>query len=316
MDISVVVPLYNEVESLPELTSWISRVMDDNNYTYEIILVDDGSKDGSWDMIVKLKESDPFIKAVKFRRNYGKSAALNIGFEAAKGDVVITMDADLQDSPDEIPVLYRRITEDRYDLISGWKAKRYDPLTKTIPTKLFNAATRKMSGIDNLHDFNCGLKAYRKTVVKNIEVYGEMHRYIPVIAKWAGFTKIGEQVVEHRARKYGKTKFGWTRFINGFLDLLSIFFVGKFGKRPMHFFGAMGTLSFFTGIIIAIWMLSEKLYLIAHHLPYRDVTANPLFYIALVAIILGSQLFLTGFVAELVSRNSNDRNNYQIEETI
>ncbi|MES2268465.1 MAG: glycosyltransferase family 2 protein [Bacteroidota bacterium] len=316
MDISVVVPLYDEVESLPELTSWISRVMADNNYTYEIILVDDGSKDGSWDMIVKLKENNPFIKAFKFRRNYGKSAALNIGFEAAKGDVVITMDADLQDSPDEIPVLYRRIAEDKYDLISGWKAKRYDPLTKTIPTKLFNAATRKMSGINNLHDFNCGLKAYRKTVVKNIEVYGEMHRYIPVIAKWAGFTKIGEQVVEHRARKYGKTKFGWTRFINGFLDLLSIFFVGKFGKRPMHFFGAMGTLSFFAGIVITIWMLSEKLYLIAHHLPYRDVTENPLFYIALVAILLGSQLFLTGFVAELVSRNSHDRNNYQIEDTI
>ncbi|MEB0260409.1 MULTISPECIES: glycosyltransferase family 2 protein [unclassified Mucilaginibacter] len=316
MDISVVVPLYDEVESLPELTSWISRVMADNNYTYEIILVDDGSKDGSWDMIVKLKENNPFIKAFKFRRNYGKSAALNIGFEAAHGDVVITMDADLQDSPDEIPVLYRRITEDKYDLVSGWKAKRYDPLTKTIPTKLFNAATRKMSGIDNLHDFNCGLKAYRKAVVKNIEVYGEMHRYIPVIAKWAGFTKIGEQVVEHRARKYGKTKFGWTRFINGFLDLLSIFFVGKFGKRPMHFFGAMGTLSFFAGIVITIWMLSEKLYLIAHKLPYRNVTENPLFYIALVAMILGSQLFLTGFVAELVSRNSHDRNNYQIEDTI
>ncbi len=290
--------------------------MADNNYTYEIILVDDGSKDGSWDMIVKLKENNPFIKAFKFRRNYGKSAALNIGFEAAHGDVVITMDADLQDSPDEIPVLYRRITEDKYDLVSGWKAKRYDPLTKTIPTKLFNAATRKMSGIDNLHDFNCGLKAYRKAVVKNIEVYGEMHRYIPVIAKWAGFTKIGEQVVEHRARKYGKTKFGWTRFINGFLDLLSIFFVGKFGKRPMHFFGAMGTLSFFAGIVITIWMLSEKLYLIAHKLPYRNVTENPLFYIALVAMILGSQLFLTGFVAELVSRNSHDRNNYQIEDTI
>ncbi|MCO5934787.1 glycosyltransferase family 2 protein [Mucilaginibacter sp. RB4R14] len=316
MDISVVIPLYDEVESLPELTSWISRVMADNNYTYEIILVDDGSKDGSWDMIVKLKANSPFIKAFKFRRNYGKSAALNIGFEAAHGDVVITMDADLQDSPDEIPVLYRRITEDKYDLVSGWKAKRYDPLTKTIPTKLFNAATRKMSGIDNLHDFNCGLKAYRKAVVKNIEVYGEMHRYIPVIAKWAGFTKIGEQVVEHRARKYGKTKFGWTRFINGFLDLLSIFFVGKFGKRPMHFFGAMGTLSFFAGIVITIWMLSEKLYLIAHKLPYRNVTENPLFYIALVAMILGSQLFLTGFVAELVSRNSHDRNNYQIEDTI
>ncbi|MDB5129949.1 glycosyltransferase family 2 protein [Mucilaginibacter sp.] len=316
MDISVVVPLYNEVESLPELTSWISRVMDENRFTYEIILVDDGSKDGSWDMIMKLKENNPFIKGFKFRRNYGKSAALNIGFEAAKGGVVITMDADLQDSPDEIPVLYRRITEDKYDLISGWKAKRYDPLTKTIPTKLFNSATRKMSGINNLHDFNCGLKAYRNTVVKNIEVYGEMHRYIPVLAKWAGFTKIGEQVVEHRARKYGKTKFGWSRFINGFLDLLSIFFVGKFGKRPMHFFGAMGTLSFFAGIIITIYLVSEKLYDLAHHIVPRQPTDNPLFYFALVAILLGSQLFLTGFVAELVARSAPERNRYQIEETI
>jgi glycosyltransferase involved in cell wall biosynthesis len=316
MDISVVVPLYNEVESLPELTSWISRVMDENRFTYEIILVDDGSTDGSWDMIMKLKENNPFIKGFKFRRNYGKSAALNIGFEAAKGRVVITMDADLQDSPDEIPVLYRRITEDKYDLISGWKAKRYDPLTKTIPTKLFNSATRKMSGINNLHDFNCGLKAYRNTVVKNIEVYGEMHRYIPVLAKWAGFTKIGEQVVEHRARKYGKTKFGWSRFINGFLDLLSIFFVGKFGKRPMHFFGAMGTLSFFAGIIIAIYLVSEKLYDLAHHIVPRQPTDNPLFYFALVAILLGSQLFLTGFVAELVARSAPERNRYQIEETV
>ena len=316
MDISVVVPLYNEVESLPELTSWISRVMDENRFTYEIILVDDGSTDGSWDMIMKLKENNLFIKGFKFRRNYGKSAALNIGFEAAKGKVVITMDADLQDSPDEIPVLYRRITEDKYDLISGWKAKRYDPLTKTIPTKLFNSATRKMSGINNLHDFNCGLKAYRNTVVKNIEVYGEMHRYIPVLAKWAGFTKIGEQVVEHRARKYGKTKFGWTRFINGFLDLLSIFFVGKFGKRPMHFFGAMGTLSFFAGIIIAIYLISEKLYDLAHHIVPRQPTDNPLFYFALVAILLGSQLFLTGFVAELVARSAPERNRYQIEETV
>ncbi|TSD66576.1 glycosyltransferase family 2 protein [Inquilinus sp. KBS0705] len=316
MDISVVVPLYDEVESLPELTTWISKVMSDNNYTYEIILVDDGSKDGSWDMILKLKESNPFIKGFKFRRNYGKSAALNTGFEAAKGDVVITMDADLQDSPDEIPGLYNRITQDKYDLISGWKAKRYDPLTKTIPTKLFNSATRKMSGIHNLHDFNCGLKAYRKTVVKNIEVYGEMHRYIPVLAKWAGFTKIGEQVVEHRPRKYGKTKFGWSRFINGFLDLLSIFFVGKFGKRPMHFFGMMGTLSFLTGMILAIWLIAEKLYNLAHHIVARQPTDNPLFYFALVAIILGSQLFLTGFVAELVARSAPERNKYQIEETV
>ena len=317
MDISVVVPLYDEVESLPELTSWISRVMDENKYTYEIILVDDGSKDGSWEMIRKLQLNNPHIKGIRFRRNYGKSAALNTGFEAVKVEVVITMDADLQDSPDEIPALYRRITEDKYDLVSGWKAKRYDPLSKTIPTKFFNAATRKMSGIDNLHDFNCGLKAYRKAVVKNIEVYGEMHRYIPVIAKWAGFTKIGEQVVEHRARKYGKTKFGMSRFVNGFLDLLSIFFVGKFGKRPMHFFGTMGTLSFLAGTFIAIWLIFDKLYALAHAEKHiRDVTAQPLFYIALVAIILGSQLFLTGFVAELVSRSSGDRNNYQVEEVI
>lgn len=316
MDISVVVPLYDEVESLPELTSWISKVMAENRYSYEIILVDDGSRDGSWEMILKLKEGNPHIRGIKFRRNYGKSAALNMGFEATKGDVVITMDADLQDSPDEIPGLYRRITDDKYDLVSGWKAKRFDPLSKTIPTKLFNAATRKMSGIDNLHDFNCGLKAYRKAVVKNIEVYGEMHRYIPVLAKWAGFTKIGEQVVEHRARKYGKTKFGMSRFVNGFLDLLSIFFVGKFGKRPMHFFGMMGTISFLTGLFIAIWIISEKLYLIAHNQHYRDITDNPLFYLALVAIILGSQLFLTGFVAELVSRNAPERNKYQIEDSI
>jgi glycosyltransferase involved in cell wall biosynthesis len=316
MDISVVVPLYDEVESLPELTSWISKVMAENRYSYEIILVDDGSKDGSWDMILKLKEGNPHIRGIKFRRNYGKSAALNTGFEATKGDVVITMDADLQDSPDEIPGLYRRITDDKYDLVSGWKAKRFDPLSKTIPTKLFNAATRKMSGIDNLHDFNCGLKAYRKAVVKNIEVYGEMHRYIPVLAKWAGFTKIGEQVVEHRARKYGKTKFGMSRFVNGFLDLLSIFFVGKFGKRPMHFFGMMGTLSFLTGLILAIWLIVDKLRDLAHHIVPRQPTDNPLFYFALVAIILGSQLFLTGFVAELVSRNAPERNKYQIEDSI
>jgi glycosyltransferase involved in cell wall biosynthesis len=322
MDISVVIPLYDEVESLPELTSWIARVMDENRFTYEVILVDDGSTDGSWDMILKLKENNPFIRGIKFRRNYGKSAALNTGFEAAKGNIIITMDADLQDSPDEIPNLYRRIVEDKYDLISGWKAKRYDPLSKTIPTKLFNAATRKMSGIPNLHDFNCGLKAYRSAVVKNIEVYGEMHRYIPVLAKWAGFVKIGEQVVEHRPRKYGKTKFGMARFVNGFLDLLSIFFVGKFGKRPMHFFGAMGTLSFFAGFISMVWVIAEKQYTIYQngkyhlHIQYREVTQQPLFYIALVAVIIGFQLFLTGFVAELVSRSAHERNKYQIEEVI
>jgi len=316
MDISVVVPLYNEVESLPELTSWISRVMDENRFTYEILLVDDGSKDGSWEMIKKLRENNPFIRGIKFRRNYGKSAALNTGFEAANGDVVITMDADLQDSPDEIPELYRRIMVEDYDLVSGWKAKRHDPLSKTIPTKFFNFATRRMSGIHNLHDFNCGLKAYKHKVVKNIEVYGEMHRYIPVIAKWAGFTKIGEQIVEHRARKYGKTKFGMSRFINGFLDLLSIFFVGKFGKRPMHFFGSMGVLSFLTGTIITIWIVIDKLHAIAKGLRYRDITSQPLFYIALVAVILGSQLFLTGFVAELVARSASERNNYQVEEIL
>ena len=316
MDISVVVPLFNEVESLPELTAWIARVMEANRFTYEVILIDDGSSDGSWEAICDLHQQNQRIRGIKFRRNYGKSAALNNGFEAAQGNVIITMDADLQDSPDEIPELYRRIVEEKYDLISGWKAKRYDPLTKTIPTRLFNAATRSMSGINNLHDFNCGLKAYRKAVVKNIEVYGEMHRYIPVIAKWAGFTKIGEQVVEHRARKYGTTKFGMSRFITGFLDLLSIFFVGKFGKRPMHFFGSMGVLSFFIGLVMAVWILAEKLIHIAHNEKYRNATDQPLFYLALVAIIVGFQLFLTGFVAELVSRNAPERNNYQVEEKI
>ncbi len=317
MDISVVVPAYNEVESLPELTAWIKNVMHQNQLSYEVILVDDGSSDGSWEKIEELKSKDSAIKGIKFRRNYGKSAALNVGFASADGDVVITMDADLQDSPDEIPELFRRIKEEKLDLISGWKKKRYDPITKTIPTKFFNAATRSMSGIHTLHDFNCGLKAYRKEVVKNIEVYGEMHRYIPVIAKWAGFNKIEEQVVEHRARKYGTTKFGFSRFINGFLDLLSIFFVGKFGKRPMHFFGSMGVLSFLLGTIMALWIIGEKLYDIAYHIKIqREVTEQPLFYIALVAVILGSQLFLTGFVAELVSRSSSNRNLYQIEKEI
>jgi glycosyltransferase involved in cell wall biosynthesis len=322
MDISVVVPLYNEVESLPELTSWIAKVMAANRFTYEIILVDDGSNDGSWEMIHKLSDGNHYIKGIRFRRNYGKSAALNTGFAKAEGNVVITMDADLQDSPEEIPELYRRITEEKYDLVSGWKAKRHDPLSKTIPTKLFNKVTRSMSGIHNLHDFNCGLKAYRKTVIKNIEVYGEMHRYIPVLAKWAGFTKIGEQVVEHFPRKYGTTKFGFSRFINGFLDLLSIFFVGKFAKRPMHFFGTIGVLSFLVGFVSIVWIISEKLIIIAHNAhsvikeEYRDATEQPLFYIALAAIIIGFQLFLTGFVSELVSRNGTDRNKYQIDETI
>lgn len=315
MDISVVVPLYNEDESLPELISWIDKVMVSNNFSYEVVLVDDGSTDKSWAVIEQLKENFPSVKAIKFRRNYGKSAALNVAFEVTQGDVVITMDADLQDSPDEIPELYRRVKEEGYDIISGWKKKRYDPITKTIPTKLFNAATRKMSGIE-LNDFNCGLKAYRSDVVKTIEVYGEMHRYIPVIAKWAGFSKIGEQVVEHRARKYGTTKFGMSRFINGFLDLLSIFFVGKFGKRPMHFFGSLGVLSFFIGIIMAIYVIVEKEVLIWKHLPYRDTTDQPLFYLALVAIIVGSQMFLAGFIAELVGRNATERNRYLIEKEI
>lgn len=314
MDISIVIPLYNEEESLPELINWIDEVMRKHIFSYETILVDDGSTDTSWQVITDLKKRFSSIKGIKFRRNYGKSAALNVGFEAAQGEVVITMDADLQDSPDEIPELYRKIKEEGYDIVSGWKKKRYDPITKTIPTKLFNAATRKMSGI-KLNDFNCGLKAYRKDVVKTIEVYGEMHRYIPVIAKWAGFTKIGEQVVEHRARKYGITKFGLSRFINGFLDLLSIFFVGKFGKRPMHFFGSLGVLSFILGTLMAFWIIGEKLYYIAIHSPYkREITDQPLFYIALVAILLGSQLFLTGFVAELVTRNAPERNQYLIEK--
>ena len=317
MDISVVVPLLNESESLPELTNWISRVMEANGFSYEIILVDDGSNDGSWEVIEDLKNQFPVIVGIKFRRNYGKSAALSVGFEASQGNVVITMDADLQDSPDEIPELYRKITEEKYDLVSGWKQKRHDPLTKTIPTKLFNLVTRRMSGIHNLHDFNCGLKSYRKEVVKSIEVYGEMHRYIPVIAKWAGFNKIGEQIVEHHPRKYGTTKFGLSRFVNGFLDLLSIFFVGKFSKRPMHFFGTMGALSFLTGTAIAVWIIGVKLYHIAAHVRYsREVVEQPLFYISLVAIIVGFQLFLTGFIAELVSRNSPERNSYQIEKTV
>lgn len=316
MNISVLIPLYNEAESLPELCAWIKRVMDKQNYSYEIILVDDGSNDGSWEVIEALKKENAAISGIQFRRNYGKSAALNVAFEAAQGEVIITMDADLQDSPDEIPVLYERMLKENLDLISGWKKKRYDPLTKTIPTKLFNAVTRKMSGINNLHDFNCGLKAYRKEVVKSIEVYGEMHRYIPVIAKWAGFRKIEEQVVEHRARKYGQTKFGFSRFINGFLDLLSIFFVGKFSKRPMHFFGTLGVLSFSAGFAITVWLIADKLIAIAQGVVYRNVTDQPLFYIALVAIIVGFQLFLTGFIAELVSRNAPERNHYQIAKRI
>jgi glycosyltransferase involved in cell wall biosynthesis len=317
MDISIVIPLYNEDESLPELHDWIKRVMEANNYSYEIIFIDDGSTDRSWKVIESLKQRNNCVHGIKFRRNYGKSAGLNVGFEATQGDIVLTMDADLQDSPDEIPVLYKRMKEEKLDIISGWKKKRYDPITKTIPTKLFNWATRKMSGINNLHDFNCGLKAYRSAVVKNIEVYGEMHRYIPVIAKWAGFKKIEEQVVEHRARKYGVTKFGLSRFVNGFLDLLSIFFVGKFQKRPMHFFGTIGTLSFLSGFLISIYIIGEKLFRIYKGIHMgRDVTDQPLFYIALVMTIIGTQLFLTGFLAEMVGRNSPERNHYKIEDKL
>lgn len=316
MNITVAIPLLNEDESLPELTAWIEKVMQENQFSYEILFVDDGSTDKSWQVIENLSAKNPNVKGIKFRRNYGKSAALNVAFEAAQGDVLITMDADLQDSPDEIPELYKMITVDGFDLVSGWKKKRYDPITKTIPTKLFNWATRKASGINNLHDFNCGLKAYKKEVVKNIEVYGEMHRYIPVIAKWAGFTKIEEKVVQHRERKYGTTKFGLSRFINGFLDLMSITFVSKFGKRPMHVFGFLGTIFFFFGGIVSLYLIIEKVYKSYNGMPLRDVTAQPLFYLALVAMIIGTQLFLAGFLGELISRNSSTRNQYQIEKQI
>ena len=316
MDISVVVPLYNEAESLPELEAWIERVMKENGFTYEVIFVNDGSSDGSWEVIRALAAKNPAVKGVCFRRNYGKSPALNTGFGKAQGDVVITMDADLQDSPDEIPALYKMIKEDGYDLVSGWKQKRYDPLSKTIPTKLFNATARRVSGIHNLHDFNCGLKAYRKKVVKSIEVYGDMHRYIPYLAKNAGFTRIGEKVVHHQARKYGKTKFGLDRFVNGYLDLGTLWFTSKFGIKPMHFFGLLGSLMFVIGVIAAIVVGASKLYAMHTGAPYTLVTNSPYFYIALTMMILGTQLFLTGFLGELIVRNSDRRNEYEIEETI
>jgi glycosyltransferase involved in cell wall biosynthesis len=314
LDISIVIPLLNEEESLPELCEWIARVMDQEGFSYEVLLIDDGSTDGSWSVIEAQNQANPCVKGIRFQRNYGKSAALNVGFEAALGKTIFTMDADLQDSPDELPVLYRRLHEEGLDLISGWKKKRYDPLSKTIPTKLFNWATRKVSGVNNLHDFNCGLKVYRAEVVKSIEVYGEMHRYIPVIANWAGFKKIDEQVVEHRARKYGHTKFGLERFVNGFLDLLSIYFVSRFSKKPMHFFGLLGSLSFFSGGVITVVVIFDKLYKIAKELPHRDITSQPLFFLALVLVIVGVQLFVTGFLAELVSRSSADRNRYLIKQ--
>lgn len=315
MDISVVIPMYNEAESIPELSEWIRSVMEKNGFTYQIIFVDDGSTDTSWEVVEKLKQENPHINGIKLRRNYGKSAALNTGFALAQGEVVITMDADLQDSPDEIPEMYQRI-QSGADVVSGWKKTRHDPKSKTIPSKLFNSVTRKMSGIYNLHDFNCGLKAYKKEVVKNIEVYGEMHRYIPVLAKWEGFTKIEEQVVQHYPRKYGVTKFGTGRFIKGFLDLMSIYFVGKFGKRPMHFFGTIGVISFVIGFVITFYLIFDKLISIAGDSPYRNVTEQPLFFLALTAIIIGCQLFLTGFVAEMISRSGDTRNNYQVVKVI
>lgn len=316
MDISIIVPLFNEEESLPHLEAWIDRVMRANGFSYEVIMVDDGSKDGSWRAIERLSSANPCVKGVKFRRNYGKSAALNVGFEHAEGDVVVTMDADLQDSPDEVPELYRMIMEEGYDLVSGWKKKRYDStIAKNIPSKLYNATTRLLSGI-RLHDFNCGLKAYRRAVVKSIEVYGEMHRYIPVIAKWAGFNKIGEKVVQHRKREFGVSKFGMSRFVNGYLDLISIMFVSKFGKKPMHFFGLLGSLMFFVGIISAMVLGIQKLVALNKGEMMRLVTDSPYFYLALVTIVLGTQLFLTGFVAELIGRNSPTRNVYLIEKEL
>jgi glycosyltransferase involved in cell wall biosynthesis len=311
MDLSIVIPLFNEEESLPELEAWIRRVMLENNFSYEIIMIDDGSNDHSWQVIQQLNAQNPQVKGIKFQRNYGKSAALNEGFKMAKGDVVITMDADLQDSPEEIPELRRMILEDNFDIVSGWKKKRFDnKLSKNIPSKLFNAATRKASGI-YLHDFNCGLKSYKHKVVKNIEVYGEMHRYIPLLAKWSGFKNFGEKVVSHQPRKYGVTKFGWNRFVNGFLDLASIMFVGKFRKNPMHFFGLWGTISFLIGFGIFLFITINKFFF-----DQTGVTQRPLFFVALVAMIIGTQLFLAGFLGELISRNGSDRNHYLIEEKI
>ena len=316
MDISVVIPLYNEEESLPELFAWIKRVMDGNRFSYEVIFVNDGSTDGSWRVIEELSAKHPEAKGIKFRRNYGKSPALYCGFARAQGDVVITMDADLQDSPDEIPELRRMIVEDGYDLVSGYKKKRYDPLSKTLPTKLFNATARAVSGIRNLHDFNCGLKAYRREVIKNIEVYGEMHRYIPYLAKNAGFARIGEKVVQHQARKYGVTKFGLNRFVNGYLDLITLWFLSKFGVKPMHIFGFLGSLMFILGFLAVVGVGAHKIWAMNTGQPYILVTDSPYFYLALTTMILGTQLFLAGFLGELIARNSAERNNYQIEKEL
>jgi len=316
LHLSIIVPLYNEEESLPELTAWVERVMKENGYSFELIFIDDGSRDESWEVIRQLTVNNSFVRAIRFRRNYGKSAALFCGFEAAKGEVVVTMDADLQDSPEEIPELYKIISEEGYDLVSGWKKKRYDStLAKNIPSKLYNWTARRMSGI-KLHDFNCGLKAYKRKVVKSIEVYGEMHRYIPILAKQAGFNKIGEKVVQHQARKYGVSKFGVSRFVNGYLDLLSVMFVGKFGKKPMHIFGLMGSIMFLAGFALTVWLIVEKLYAQSQGLYYRPVTDQPLFYLALVTLIVGVQLFLAGFLGELISRNSSERNKYLVDERI
>lgn len=316
MDISVIVPSFNERESLPELTAWIARVMDAHNYSYEVIIVDDGSIDGSWDTIKGLSEADPAIHGIRFRRNYGKSAALYCGFEKAKGDVVFTMDADLQDSPDEIPEMYRMVREDGYDLVSGWKQHRKDnALTKNLPSKLYNATARRITGI-KLHDMNCGLKAYRNEVVKSIEVYGEMHRYIPYLAKNAGFTKIGEKPVHHEKRKYGKSKFGMERFINGFLDLQSLWFLSTFGKKPMHFFGYSGLFMFFVGFVMTVWIIVAKLVHQAQGVKFRAITDQPLFYLALLAVVLGVMLFLAGFIGEMIARSSGDRNRYNIQDEI
>ena len=316
MDISVIVPSFNERESLPELTAWIARVMDAHNYSYEVIIVDDGSTDGSWDTIKGLSEADPAIHGIRFRRNYGKSAALYCGFEKAKGDVVFTMDADLQDSPDEIPEMYKMVREDGYDLVSGWKQHRKDnALTKNLPSKLYNATARRITGI-KLHDMNCGLKAYRNEVVKSIEVYGEMHRYIPYLAKNAGFTRIGEKPVHHEKRKYGKSKFGLERFINGFLDLQSLWFLSTFGKKPMHFFGYSGLFMFFVGFVMTVWIIIAKLVHQAQGVKFRAVTDQPLFYLALLAVVLGVMLFLAGFIGEMIARSSGDRNRYNIQDEI
>jgi glycosyltransferase involved in cell wall biosynthesis len=319
LDISVVIPLYNEDESLPELYAWIERVMKANNFSYEVIFINDGSTDRSWQVITELSEKSEHVKGIKFRRNYGKSPALYCGFKEAKGNVVITMDADLQDSPDEIPELYKMIMTDGYDLVSGYKQNRKqgDPLSKTIPTKLFNATARKVSGIKNLHDFNCGLKAYRRDVVKNIEVYGEMHRYMPYLAKNAGFDKIAEKPVHHQARKFGKSKFmGWNRFVNGYLDLLTLWFLGTFGKKPMHVFGFLGTIMFLIGFLATVWLGVDKAWALYNNIPMRLITDSPYFYIALTMMMLGTQLFLAGFLGDLISRNSAGRNDYQIETTI